>query len=128
MSNTIKVKVVKCSNLIAWYVDKVGEVFNVIVDGDYYQTDRVIHNAIGMLLISDCEIIPETLNIIEAFEYLEKNPDKVLKNVKTGDYITLTEDDDDCIPTLCFMNEDGSIDCEVLLRKSKLYGWEVVNE
>jgi len=66
----MKVKITKCSNVDYWYNDKIGEVFEVLTEENYYVAG---HISSGLFIAKDdCEIIPDiAVNKIKAEDYLK---------------------------------------------------------
>jgi len=54
MKKVKKVKIVKCSKESWWYNDRIGEIFNVTLDDDYYYI--IVNNANDFcyILVTDC--------------------------------------------------------------------------
>ena len=62
----MRVRVVKCSNPIAWYKNKIGKIYGVVLSDDdkyYYATSHPEHtkHTKFLLHVADCEdVYPET--------------------------------------------------------------------
>jgi len=122
---TIKVRIVKSTGK-SWYEKSIGDVFNVYeYNSEYYISTE---NVYWIILKTDCEVIPETLNIIELFDYLKEHPGSKGKYSSSDNKYVQLQTKSNGKPWLFWVDDTNEIYIPVMVSEEILDGWTVHDE